>query len=458
MQSPVSPVMSSSWHGCSSFWKPGRIFGEISSSLKQRWNPRAAFQKGREVSGYEARSMPSLTLVASSSKPSNGSKTAGKILLLVEPTWLGPSAEHICERTKQYLSTDRAKEILMSSVVMKKKSQRKDSAVELKEDGLKLDLIRPVVDVLVNKFGPEGAGRLLDAKGSYLRWYKYGDRLELVIEAFLKWEGCSQDTVFKMMGCGNKKRGLVELGISVANLTDTEAFLRGKFGCDGREIATVFLSKPSFFSSTSFGPKSTMQLAINYFSDRLGMSMADMQIVLLRCPMVFELHVDQLTLRVDYLRKIGVTQNEIIVRVVKKYPSVLVYKVKTMEVNLATWETVGQISANNLCGLVLKYPNVLGRNLNKPDMILRMHFLEHVLCRDVPDFLLTNPSYVTYSFRTRIWVRTNYLKHRGHSVTNDSFSEFFSKKDDAFARKYGPPKLPELDFQNFTKYFLSDVL
>lgn len=61
-----------------------------------------------------------------------------------------------------------------------------------------------------------------------------------------------------------------------------------------------------------------------------------------------------------------------------------------------TWVTIGQISMDSISGLVLKYPNVLFLNLTNGDLGTKVEFLKRALGRDVPEFLLKNPSYMTY--------------------------------------------------------------
>lgn len=308
MQSPVSHGLCPSWHGCSIFWKPGRIFGQLSSSLKQKWSkPRdAAFIQGREVPGFQACSKSSLA-EASSGKPRKGKKKAGGNS--IDRALLGPSAEYMFEKTGQHLSVVRAEQILLDSKVFTKEFLKKNKGVESLGDKLKSDFVRPVVDVLVAKFGPEGAGKVLDARGSLLRWYKYGDRLKLVIECFRGWEGCSEETVLKLLMCGKRKKGILEIGITLGSLEATESFYREKIGCNGLEIAECFLDSPELFARMSFGPKSTPQLVVDYFLNTLGVSLVDFKTLVLKRPHILKRHVDQLELRVAYLKKIGITQS-----------------------------------------------------------------------------------------------------------------------------------------------------
>lgn len=40
-------------------------------------------------------------------------------------------------------------------------------------------------------------------------------------------------------------------------------------------------------------------------------------------------------------------------------------------------------------------------------------------------------------------------------MTKEGFTNLFSETNDDFARRYGPPEFPELDFQQFLEDFLS---
>lgn len=176
----------------------------------------------------------------------------------IEPAWLESSAQFISSETG--LTIQRSKEILLGAEKKNNKSRSISGRVRVgRGEGLSVERIRPVVDVLVAEFGSHGAAEILDLRGSLLRWYPFGDRLQILI-GVLKELGVPQDTVVKdflivKRTCakgGVRKRGLLELGVTAESVKATIAFLQGDgLSCSNAEIAELFSKDPNLFAMVS---------------------------------------------------------------------------------------------------------------------------------------------------------------------------------------------------------------
>lgn len=146
-----------------------------------------------------------------SSLRGNFSSSAGKP---DEPAWLDKSADSIVSLTD--LSRDKAKASLLVAAAAGFKG------VKMYRE-LRVDLIRPVVDVLVRELGPQGGGEVLEKRGSLLWWYREPERLSGLIKVFRTWVS-SNDDVIKLLLAGSHKLGRFECSTSPETVTIADVF------------------------------------------------------------------------------------------------------------------------------------------------------------------------------------------------------------------------------------------
>lgn len=444
---------SSNWLGYSVCRDHRQFFGVASPLVQlQSANQRVRAFENRlspEVLGRSRRDYANWALAAAKGRKG----TPG--VLDVEPEWLGPAAVYISTEPEG-IPLPRAKEVLLGAASYLGTGTPGMSGSGV---GSNVKRISPIVDVLVEKFGPKGAGEILDARGSYLRWCVFADRLQEVLNFFEEC-GAPQQKVKDLLIARRRngalqKESLVELGVTGRSMRATKDFLRDVVGCDGAEIIKCFSNNPLLFKGTSYGPNDTPLLVVDFFIDSVGMSPCDMKSLVIMSPTILGISVKKLKARLEFLQELGVPDNRV-PRLLKIAHTIFSTPVETMKENLETWVTVGQIHRDELLSIVLKAPVVLVYNLSKAkDVGLKIRFLKTVLDRSVPETLEKNPMYVGYRL-LRICSRTEFLRRQGVDITTESLS-FINSTNENFLKKHAPAKFSLADWDAFVVAFsLSD--
>lgn len=375
------------------------------------------------------------------------------------PEWLGPAAELISTVTVG-ISLPRAKEILLGAA--RYLGAGKGISREMLGPGEALDVKRilPILDYLVAKFGPVGAGEFLDARGTYLRWFVFGDRLQDIIR-FFEVCGCLQEEVTDLLFSRKRngelrKRGLQEIGVSGTSLRVAREFFRVTLECDDAEFIQCFLNNPEFFKIISFGPSDAPSLVVDFLMHTVGTSHSVMKRIILLKPSILTLSIRQMEKQLDYLKSLGVP-NDQVARLLSFAPQILSTSVERMKGVTESWVAVGHINHVEILSLVLKAPVlVLLYNLSmSEDAGLKIQFLKHVLKRNVPDTLGKYPTYVGCKL-LRICSRTEFLKRQGVDITLVCVN-FLNVSNEVFGKRYAPADFSASDWDAFVAGFsLSD--